>query len=330
MMGYPTPIEWTDATWNPIGGCSIESPGCADCYAQKLAGTRLKNHPLYRGTTTLVKGKPVFNGKLTNMPLDHPTWSWPLRWRGAGEAKVLGPGKPSLIFVGDMSDLYHPERPFAVVDLVVAPIVYSRHIGQLLTKRPDMMLVYFWELHATSRWYEFVHAISGKPNFDASAATFENAIVPRLWLGMSAERQKEFDERWPALRKLAGMGFTVFVSYEPALGPLVLPADFLALGRRAGQGRVQVIAGGKSGAADAPAHPDWFRAVRDQCEAAGVAFFLKQWGEWIPQSESSHPGIRADQSLTMTEGEIFYRVGKKAAGRLLDGREHNGFPALAP
>src|SRR6185436_21098034 len=64
-MGYPTGIEWTDATWNPIGGCSIASPGCINCYAQELAGTRLAHLPLYAGTTDLVKGKHVFNGKLT-------------------------------------------------------------------------------------------------------------------------------------------------------------------------------------------------------------------------------------------------------------------------
>jgi protein gp37 len=72
-MGYPTPIEWTDATWNPIGGCSIKSPGRPPWYAQKLAGTRLKNHPLYAGTTNTVTGKPVFNGHLTVSPDDHPT-----------------------------------------------------------------------------------------------------------------------------------------------------------------------------------------------------------------------------------------------------------------
>jgi Protein of unknown function (DUF5131) len=71
-MGYPTPIEWTDATWNPIGGCSIKSPDCSPWYAQKLAGTRLKNHPLYAGTTNTVRGKPVFNGHLMVSPDDHP------------------------------------------------------------------------------------------------------------------------------------------------------------------------------------------------------------------------------------------------------------------
>lgn len=145
-----TKIEWTDASWNPIGGCSIRSPGCNPCYAQKLAGTRLRHHPLYAGTTTVVKGKPVFNGRLTAAPDDHPVWTWPLRWRGAKNPK-LGPGKPSLIFVGDMSDLFHEDRPEAQIDRAVGAIVYSRHIGQLLTKRPERMLAYFTDTAATNR-----------------------------------------------------------------------------------------------------------------------------------------------------------------------------------
>ena len=71
-MAYPTGIEWTDATWNPIGGCDLASPGCINCYAQELAGTRLAHLPLYAGTTDIVKGKHVFNGKLTVAPDDAP------------------------------------------------------------------------------------------------------------------------------------------------------------------------------------------------------------------------------------------------------------------
>src|SRR5574341_811905 len=110
-MGYPTNIEWTDATWNPIGGCSIKSPGCINCYAMRIAGSgKLDYHPLYAGVTTMYKGKPVFNGKMTILPDDHPAWEWPLKWRGA-KRPVMGSGMPSLIFVGDMADLFHEDRP---------------------------------------------------------------------------------------------------------------------------------------------------------------------------------------------------------------------------
>jgi protein gp37 len=299
-MSGPSPIEWTDATWNPVGGCSIASPGCGPCYAQKLAGTRLKHHPLYAGTTWIEKGRPIFNGTMTTAPDDADVWTWPLTWRGA-KNPVLGAGMPSLIFVGDMSDVFHENRERAVQDKVIEAIVNSRHIGQLLTKRPKIMHAYVLGLLLDDR--KLYHA-----EFDA-------AIVPRLWLGVSAERQREFDERWPYLRALAVLGFTIFISYEPAMGPLVLPDDFLALGNRA-----QVIAGGCSGDRAWPAHPDWFRGARDQCAGAGVAFFFKQWGEWVVKGN--------DDRNSPFQAVDFVRIGKKAAGRLLDGVEHNGFPAI--
>lgn len=311
-MPYPTPIEWTDATWNPVGGCSIASPGCGPCYAQKLAGTRLKNHPLYAGTTSPAPkdGRPIFNGTMTAAPDDADVWTWPLRWRGVpeGELRVLGPGMPSTIFVGDMSDVFHENRKLEAIDRIMATIARApQHIFQLLTKRPDVMVAYCasimpcLKILGGDRTEEFAKAwfaISERTGKKQSG--FVQVPPDNIWFGTSAERQPEFDARWPHLRRLAEMGFVVFISYEPAMGPLVLPADFLALGRRA-----QVIAGGCSGDRAWPAHPDWFRRVRDQCVAAGVAFFFKQWGEYAPFRV---PGRRTPM----------VRVGKKAAGRLLE------------
>jgi protein gp37 len=288
-MGYPTPIEWTDATWNPVGGCSIASPGCGPCYAQQLAGTRLQNHPLYRGTTTLSprasgleggasareeKLRPIFNGTMTAAPARAGVWSWPLTWRGAREPK-LGAGMPSLIFVGDMSDVFHQARDRNTIEKVLSIGISSRHILQLLTKRPERMRDLFETLPQRQR------------DFDCdSALDFKTLPFANFWLGASAERQKEFDERWPHLRRLAELGFVVFISYEPAMGPLALPADFLAL-----RDRAWLIAGGCSGDRAWPAHPDWFRRVRDQCAAAGVPFFFKQWGEFAPTRTRSEASL---------------------------------------
>ena len=215
-MGHPTDIEWTDATWNPVGGCSIKSPGCINCYAQLLAGTRLLNHPMYAGTTDNVKGKPVFNGKMTLAADAHPVWRWPLKWRGSKRPR-MGAGRPSLIFVADMADLFHEDRPSADIVHVTTVCAQSKHISQLLTKRPEVMA------------YHFQHVERIEP-------------LPNVWLGFSAERQQEFDERWPFMRKLANAGWTIFVSIEPMIGPVVLPEDFLSFRNQA-----QIITGGESG-----------------------------------------------------------------------------------
>lgn len=337
-MGYPTAIEWTDATWNPVGGCSIASPGCDPCYAQKLAGNRLKHHPLYAGTTSPSPkdGRPIFNGTMTAMPSAAAVWTWPLRWRGAAAPK-LGAGMPSLIFVGDMSDLFHEHRQLEQIDFVFAVMataadIERRHIFQLLTKRSERMLDYFRaKRQQAPQWVQW------RSEGIQVLLPFEGGIPSNIWLGVSAERQVEFDARWPHLRSLAEMGNVIFVSYEPAMGPLRLPADFLALGRRA-----QLIAGGCSGDRAWPAHPDWFRSVRDQCAAAGVPFFFKQWGEWVPSSSGVIETRGGEPHVAWPDGTIAHgkssehgglgrgmlRVGKKAAGALLDGRTHRAFPQL--
>lgn len=338
-MGANTQIEWTDATWNPIGGCSMKSPGCINCYAQLLAGTRLIAHPLYAGTTGVVKGRVVFNGKLTATD-DPRIWRWPVSWRGARQPK-LGPGEPSLIFVGDMSDLFHEDREFDAIDRVVASIIHSRHIGQLLTKRPKVMCDHFDNLGTIGHWLQFSHPVLGIPNFDPMVATFARCVVPRLWLGCSVERQREADERREPMRMLAEMGFTTFVSYEPALGPV----DW-----RGWAFVDQIISGGESGREDPrPSHPDWHRAARDFCRENGIAYFFKQWGAWAPHKVRPggdlggdvragrvtivHPtgssGVEVFRETgrnTIARSRYMERMSKRAAGRLLDGREHAEFP----
>ena len=286
-MGYPTDIEWTDATWNPIGGCSIRSPGCINCYAQLIAGTRLKWHPLYAGVTDTVKGKPVFNGKMTVAADEHEVWRWPLKWRGA-KLPRMGAGAPSLIFVGDMADLFHEGRDGAHIDRVIGIAgacddVGRSHIFQLLTKRPDVMADYI--------------STRGHKAWNARRVATERWPANNLWLGFSAERQQEFDERWQHLRPLALAGWTIFVSIEPMIGAVVLPDDFLAL-----RSRAQVIVGGESGDERRETNPDWMRAVRDKCLASGVPYFTKQMTgkRWIPPDLQirhfptvSHPTLAA-------------------------------------
>ncbi len=295
-----SPIEWTDGVWNPCGGCSLASPGCRFCYAQTLAGTRLKNHRLYAGTTCAAKTGPVFNGTLTVAPDDHPVWLWPLRWRGAPAAKAEG--RPSRIFVGDMSDLFHEGRPLPVIMRVLAAAVLARrHILQLLTKRPEIMRLV---LTAPDLAEHLAAAIADYPGVLASPWTARRVaeLLPlqNVWAGVSVEDQVRAEERREPMAAIAEQGWTTFVSYEPAIGPVDWTGwEFLA----------QLIAGGESGPRARVPDPDGFRAARDFCAHAGVAFLFKQWGEYAPAADGR-----------------MVRLGKKVAGRLLDGRLHHEFP----
>ena len=251
---------WWDRTLNLVGGCSHASPGCALCYAQQEAGTKTwpfaGSAGLHDGVTDAKGRRRIFNGKLTVAPPTHPLWKLPLRWPGAKHPK-LGDGAPSLIFVGDMSDLFHEGRPDAVIDRVCATIALSDHIGLLLSKRTARMAAYFTKQSpATVRRWQ-----------------------PKLWLGFSAERQKEFDERWADMRRLADAGWFVFVSIAPMIAPVTLPPDFLARGKR-----TWVIVAGEQGPHDRcrDMDPKWARAIRDQCASAGIPFFMKQMAKGAP------------------------------------------------
>ena len=245
---------WWDHTWNPIGGCSHVSPGCANCYAQQIAGTRTwpfaAAASVHTGVTYAKGRRRIFSGKLTVAPDGHPLWTWPLAWSGARHPR-LGANKPSLIFVGDMSDLFHDGRPNEIIGRVCATIALSAHIGLLLTKRTRRMSEYFaaQSPRTVRRWQ------------------------PQLWLGFSAERQHEFNLRWTDMRALADAGWLVFVSVAPMLEPVTLPDDFLALGPRA-----WVIVAGEQGphARCRDMNPNWACAIHDQCAEAGIPFFMKQ------------------------------------------------------
>jgi protein gp37 len=262
---------WWDATWNPVGGCSHVSPGCANCYAQQIAGTRTwpfaAAASVHHGVTRAKGRRRIFNGKLTVAPDGHQQWMWPLRWSGAPHPK-LGPGAPSLIFVGDMSDLFHEGRPNEIIDRVCATIALSDHIGLLLTKRTARMAAYF----------------------AAQSPRTVNRWLPKLWLGFSAERQHEFDERWSDMRALADAGWFIFVLVAPMLEPVKLPPDSLALGPR-----TWVIVAGEQGphARCRPMDPNWARVVRDQCGNASIPFFMKQMAK--PKSAPIPPDLHIRQ-----------------------------------
>jgi protein gp37 len=228
-------IEWTDATWNPVTGCSRTSPGCDHCYAERMAA-RLQ-----------AMGNPRYADgfKLT---LHWDKIGEPLKWRQSRR-----------VFVNSMSDLFHEDVPAQFIDAVFATMTAAtRHEFQVLTKRARRLPLIAPSLSWTAN----------------------------VWLGVSIEN-KTYAWRADYLREVPAA--VRFLSVEPLIGP----AGQLDL-----DGIDWVIVGGESGPGARPMHPDWARDVRDQCRAAGVAFFFKQWGG----------------------------INKKATGRLLDGRTWDEFP----
>ncbi|MCJ2069625.1 phage Gp37/Gp68 family protein [Methylobacterium sp. J-030] len=316
-MAEASAIEWTDATWNPITGCSVVSPGCTNCYAMKLAGTRLRNLASRKGLTVETQAGPVWNGQVR---LNDEWLLQPLQWR-----------RPRKIFVCAHGDLFAEAVPDTWVDRVFAVMAAApHHTFQVLTKRSARMRSYLSEL---PRRMAELDCDSG--------LDFVKLPLPNVWLGVSAEDQRRADERVPDL--LETPAAVRFVSAEPLLGPI----DFTNLDNT-GSCRAEqrhgisalwkttlrprldwIIVGGESGPGARPMHPDWARQIRDACVAAGVAFHFKQHGAWLALSQGAIDA--RDRSLphqgTLDGRDVLYRVGKKAAGRLLDGVEHNGFPA---
>lgn len=342
-MADNTPIEWTDATWNPITGCSVVSPGCTNCYAMKLAGGRLRHHPTRAGLTQASKAGPVWTGEVRFNPevLDQP-----LRWRRARR-----------IFVCAHGDLFHESVPDAWIDQVFAVMALApQHTFQVLTKRAARMQAYMNDPTTSRRawaraWTIFKHSVGGRYAGD-------HWPLDNVWLGVSAEDQPRADERIPKL--LGTLAAMRFASLEPTLGAVdlhklevrggrlvvfqsALTGALTALHDAAdshldftGPRRLtldSVIVGGESGPGARPMHPNWARKIRDDCAAAGVPFHFKQWGAWEP-NDTAHamdggpvPGsTRRFDCVTFPNAQKMNRVGKKAAGRLLDGVEHNGGP----
>jgi protein gp37 len=246
----------------------------------------------------------------------------PLMRHGDHLEEPLRRHEPARIGVQFMGDLFHEEvesdYQHAVWDIIEKA---HWHTFLVLTKRPENML------HFVNRYHQNRHH---------AAEPFLN-----LWLGVTAENQQRVDERIPILLQIPAAVW--FVSIEPMLGPVDLAGDdgghhYFPFENEQGTmtpGIDWVIAGGESGPKARPMHPEWPRFVRDQCRDAGVPFFFKQWGEFRPRRTPARqedcdmppipyrPGCKDPYPLGWVE-----RVGKKKAGRLLDGREWSEYPEV--
>jgi protein gp37 len=353
-MADNSKIEWTDATWNPIVGCSVLSPGCTNCYAMRQAPRtdELSIGAPWAGATGKLtqssKGGPVWTGaiRFVERRLDQP-----LRWRA-----------PRKIFVNSMGDLFHENVPDEWIDRVFAVMALApQHTFQALTKRAERMRNYCLGASDADRrvWAaanEIMDTIWALAQHGASWGGETPWPLRNVWLGVSVEDQQRADERIPLLLETPAAEH--FISAEPLLGPLDIRQW---LGPREIKGPDcywldWVIAGGESGPGARAMHRDWAQSLRDQCVAAAVPFFFKQHGEWIDADEWLDGLVcsiakngelwKPDRPLNYTDaawlaestgrghcyehqsdGTTLIRVGKKAAGRLLDGREWSEFPA---
>ena len=341
-MAEQSTIEWTDATWNPVTGCSVVSPGCTNCYAMQLAGTRLKHHPSRAGLTRESGGRPKWTGEVR---LNEQWLTQPLRW-----------ASPKRIFVCAHGDLFHESVPDEWIDRVFAVMALApQHTFQVLTKRAERMRAYCSDLEGhDARWFSALQMVrTAEGSFalaDAHDRLDDHPPLRNVWLGVSVEDQARADERIPDL--LATPAAVRFLSCEPLLGPVDLQEamarslhalpDLESMQVCTGDPMLHwVIAGGESGVGARPMHPDWARSLRDQCEAAGVPFFFKQWGMFSPLAKARPVEESRGLQVAWPDGSIgdgvaserggagtqLYRATKSVAGRLLDGETHDGFPA---
>ena len=252
-MSGKSAIEWTDATWNPVTGCSKVSPGCAHCYAETLALTRLAGKPGYSGLPWTPENAEA------NVVLRPDRLTVPLRWRA-----------PRRVFVNSMSDLFHERVPYTFTDQVFAVMgLARRHTFQVLTKRPQRMLGYTTSPETVGRVIQIM--AEAAHGVGVVTTRWHDDGIPGLslgnvWLGTSIENDR-WTSRADALRETPAA--VRFLSLEPLLGPL--PSLDLT-------GIDWVIVGGESGPGFRPVDPAWVRDIRDRCVAAGVPFLFKQWG----------------------------------------------------
>lgn len=366
-MGADSKIEWTDHTFNPWRGCVKVHEGCAQCYAESQS----KRNPATLG---------VWGANGSRVVASESMWRQPVKWNaeaaadgvrrrvfcasladvfedwagqlvnshgdslGINEAGVID----SQVFKGRSDTIFYEAgfKPYRLPDVrrrLFALIDATPHLDWLLlTKRPE---------NVRRMWPAYF------PGGYIAEAGLMNQEGPRpnVWLGTSVSLQEHADRQVPELLPCRDLAAKLFLSIEPLLGPINITrlAEEKGLASPGIDGLDWIIVGGESGHHARPMHPAWARSLRDQCTAAGVPFFFKQWGEHLPFTEVrtaaqrdafSHATRRGDQSyfgarvvngpqglMSGTTPGIepvsFARVGKKIAGRELAGKTWSQFPA---
>lgn len=335
-----TNIEWTDHTVNFWWGCTKVSPACAHCYAESVA--KVFGRRIFGAVPQWGAGKPraerLEAARKEALALDR---------------KAEKDGKRPRVFVNSMSDW---------LAYLLETIHLCPHLDfQLLTKRPEN-----WKSRLTQvrrHWMQTTQgSVAHKQALGMVASWLLGQPPPNVWIGTTVENQEWADKRIPALLEIPAK--VRFLSCEPLLGPVNLegmeyftaklgkyPFNLPPEHRSSVLIAIHwVIAGGESGGKARPSHPDWFRSMRDQCAAACVAYFFKQWGEWCPATEefgvtghvmpdsgtmpcgkpAAWVGLNGNMQCPSSTGLngafAMARIGSKHTGRKLNGIEHSAFP----
>jgi len=332
-MGTTTNIEWCDHTFNHVRGCTKVSEGCANCYAEKLS----HRNPLVLGEWG--PGKPRVVAK-------EGYWELPRKWN-----RNADPGSRPRVFCASLADWLDSEIPPEIMARLLGEICVTPNLDWLLlTKRPQ-------------NWRKLlVEALPDVRDFGIDAHAMVCAWLGGLppgnvWIGTTCENDRRAMERIPLLLEIPAQ--VRFLSCEPLLGPINLAFHCFNGADSFGTmpGIHWVIAGGESGPGARPMHPNWVRWLRNDCAAAGVPFFFKQWGDFAPAGRDAKPHarvlVRESAPVGAMKDSIMFtsfqnedearlaeewggadsrfaqmaRVGKKAAGRVLDGSTHEEFPS---
>lgn len=334
-MSDQTNIEWADSTFNPFIGCTKVSPACDNCYAEELMDKRM--HVVKWGA-----GQPRKRTSEAN-------WKKPLQWNNkrfmeCGACGWRGECESELIGCGGCGSIHHLKdtrrRVFCasladVFDNEV-PSLWRQHLMSLIADTPNID----WLL-LTKRIGNAARMLQESCEHDGRLMDSSDRYKPRpnIWLGATICNQEEADRDIPKLLQVPAA--VRFLSMEPLLSPVNIARWLVPWSHTDNRYGIRidwVIVGGESGHNARPMHPDWVRSLRDQCKSAGVPFHFKQWGEWLPDFyPASHMRMSEKSQFVNLDGITNYgignagcavvnKLGKQAAGRLLDSVEHNGMP----
>lgn len=312
-----TTIEYLTKTWNPIQTvikgksgqgwhCTPVSKGCTHCWAE--------------GMNNRFGNKLPYDNKHMQLEIKENELKKPFTWR-----------KPQVVGVQYMSDLFHEDVTYDLILKVInVALLNPKHTFVILTKRLDAAIAFH-------TWIKESHIYQA------------NEYPKNILFGCSVEDQVSADHRIPKLLLLKELfpNIRLWLSVEPLINEIKLQPVWL--------GNYQscdgfyprqmdlVVVGGESGKGARPMHPDWVRNIRDDCKAAGVMFLFKQWGEYISSDKRGKNNnwlfqngryMTTSRNFLVLEQDSYFlnpkviavKIGKKNAGRLLDGIEHNEFP----